>query len=150
MEVYRISRDIYAEALKASGVASRWNMDEQYVFYTSHSRSLATVELVVHRAAIQPAFKYKVMVISIPDDEKLFHQIKISDLPADWRTTNAYPTLQKIGSNWYKNKTSLVLKVPSVIIPNEYNYVINNRHPDFKEHIKLVRLENYYWDERLM
>lgn len=150
MEVFRISRDIFANDLSASGVASRWNMDQQYVLYTGHSRSLATVELVVHRASIKPSFIYKIMVISISDDDHLYEHVKISDLPEDWRSTNAYPTLQKIGGAWYKSKSSLVLKVPSVIIPSEFNYIINTRHPDFSNHVQLVRLEEYYWDERLI
>lgn len=150
MEVFRISRDTFTNELTASGVANRWNIDQQYVLYTGHSRSLATLELVVHRASIKPAFTYKIMVISISDEDFLYRQIQTKELPEDWRTTNAYPALQKIGSQWYKSKESLVLKVPSVIIPNEFNYIINVRHHDFQKHAQLVRLEDYFWDERLI
>lgn len=62
---------------------------------------------------------------------------------------NAYPDLQKIGSNWYQNKESLVLKVPSAVIPKEYNYVINTNHFEFATKVSLVRTEDYFWDERL-
>ncbi len=149
MEVFRISSEKYAKALKASGAANRWNYDNQFVLYTGCSRSLATLELVVHRASIQSDFKYKIMVISISDDDHIYSQLKKGELPKDWRQSTAYPVLQKAGANWYQNDQSLVLKVPSVIIPLEYNYIINTRHPDFKKNVKLVRLEDYFWDKRL-
>lgn len=149
MEVFRISSEKYAKALTASGAANRWNYDNQFVLYTGNSRSLATLELVVHRASIQSDFKYKIMVISIADEDHLYTQVKKEDLPKNWRQLTAYPVLQKAGSKWYKNDESLVLKVPSVIIPLEYNYIINTRHVDFKENVKLVRLEDYFWDKRL-
>jgi RES domain-containing protein len=150
MEVFRIARDIFAAQLTASGVAGRWNMDQQYVLYTGSSRSLSTLELVVHRSSIKPSFQYKMMVITISDEAHLFQNITKEDLPANWRTIDAYSALQKIGSQWYTSKASLVLKVPSVVIPNEYNYIINSLHPMFNEHVQLKSLESFYWDERLL
>jgi len=150
MEVYRIARDIYAQQMSTSGVAGRWNMDQQYVLYTGSSRSLSTLELVVHRSSIKPSFQYKIMVISIADEAHLYHSVALDALPPNWRTIHAYAELQKIGSLWYTSKKSLVLKVPSVVIPNEYNYIINALHPLFDEKVQLKQLENFYWDERLL
>lgn len=149
MEVFRISSEKYAKGLTASGAANRWIYDHQFVLYTGSSRSLATLELVVHRSSIQTGLKYKIMVISIADDDKLYTQLKMDDLPEDWRQATAYATLQKAGSQWYQSDASLVLKVPSVIIPLEFNYIINTSHPDFKDNVQLVRLEDYFWDQRL-
>ncbi|MDB5155569.1 MAG: hypothetical protein JWR50_276 [Mucilaginibacter sp.] len=89
------------------------------------------------------------MVISIADDEELYNSIFIKDLSKDWRSMNAYPKLQQLGSNWYLNKKSLVLQVPSAVIPNEHNFIINVNHPDFHKNVSLVRTEDYFWDERL-
>lgn len=89
------------------------------------------------------------MVISIADDDYLYKQIKISDLPANWRTIAAYSTLQRIGSGWYNKRESLVLKIPSAIIPFEFNYIINTEHPEFNTNVNLVRTEDYFWDSRL-
>lgn len=74
---------------------------------------------------------YKVLVISVADEDHLVKQIKIDALPNHWRRLKAYPELQKLGSDWYKSMETLILKAPSVVIPREYNYVINTRHPDF-------------------
>ena len=150
MEIFRISKAIYASKLTASGNSNRWNKRDQFVLYASSSRSLATLELIVHRSSVVPADKFKVMVLSIPDDDHLIKQIKTSELPENWRSMFAYPVLQQIGSTWYKGKESLVLKVPSVVIPLEYNYIINQEHPDFRKSVKLVRKENYFWDDRLL
>lgn len=149
MEVYRISRDKYAKALTASGVANRWNYDQEWVIYTACNRALSTLELVVHRSAIQPAFSYQVMVISIPDEPRFITAITEKDLPPNWRNIEAYPQLQKTGSDWYTGNRSLVLKVPSAVLPSEFNYIINTRHPDYKK-IRLLRLESFFWDERLL
>lgn len=149
MEVYRIAKESFSKKILASGRAGRWNLDDQFIIYTGSSRSLASLELIVHRNSISPVINYKVMVISIADEKDLYTQITIADLPKDWRGMNAYPKLQQIGSNWYQNKTSLVLKVPSAVVPNEYNYIINSNHPDFQTKVSLIKTEDYFWDERL-
>ncbi len=150
MEVFRISKDEYSKALSSSGTANRWNLKGQLVLYTGSSRSLSSLELVVHKGAVKPAFKYKVMVISIADDDYLIKQIKVNELPANWRLIAAYSDLQSIGSDWYNKRDSLVLKIPSAIIPFEFNYVINTEHPDFLTKVNLVRTEDYFWDSRLL
>ena len=150
MEVFRISRSKYANALTASGSFGRWNLDRQYVIYTGSYRSLSTLELVVRRDSIIPDDEYKVMVISIADNDSLIKQVPTRDLPKDWKLSTAYPDLQAIGSDWYTNKESLILKVPSAIITQEFNYIINTLHPDFSNNVQLVRTENYFWDERLL
>ncbi|UHG94451.1 RES family NAD+ phosphorylase [Spirosoma oryzicola] len=150
MEVFRISKEIHANSLSSSGSANRWNLKGQQVIYTGSSRSLSSLELVVHRGAIQPATKYKVMVISIADEDYLIKQIQQKDLPANWRSLAGYTALQTIGSTWYNSQESLVLKVPSAVIVYEYNYVINTEHPDFNRNVQIVRTEDYFWDSRLL
>lgn len=150
MEVFRISKEAHAASLSASGSANRWNTKGQRVIYTGSSRSLSSLELVVHRGAIQPGASYKVMVISIADDDYLIKQIQRSDLAPDWRSLAGYSELQRLGSAWYNKQESLVLKVPSAIIVYEYNYIINTEHPDFSSKVQLVRTEDYFWDSRLL
>lgn len=150
MEVFRISAEKYSNKLSSSGSANRWNEEGQFVLYTGSSRSLSTLELVVHRSSIEPSIKYKVMVVHIPDDEKHYKQISINTLPENWQSVSAYPALQKIGSMWYVNKESLILKIPSAVIPKEHNYIINTNHPKFSSLIKLTSTEEYFWDSRLL
>lgn len=149
MEVFRINFEEYSHKLTSSGSANRWNKRGEYVIYTGWQRSLSTLELVVNRKSIVPALNYKVMVISLPDDENLIRQIYIRDLPSSWRMMSAYPVLQDMGSTWYNSQDSPILKVPSAIIPWEFNYILNTRHPDFSNAVSLIRVEDYFWDNRL-
>jgi len=150
MEVFRISADLHSRALTSSGRANRWNKYGQNVIYTGFSRSLVTLESIVHKNSIKTTAIYKVLVISVPDNEIFVKQIPISDLPANWRTLAAYSILQDIGSTWFEGKETLLLKVPSAIIPFEYIYIINIEHPDFPGNIRLVRIEDYFFDGRLL
>jgi RES domain-containing protein len=150
MEVFRISKEAYSSALTSSGTANRWNEKGQQVIYAGSSRSLSSLELIVHKGAVVPSESYRVMVISIADDDQLYKQIHTNDLPSNWRTFDAYSKLQKIGSDWIAGQKSLVLKVPSAVIPFEYNYIINTEHPKFLSKVKLVRTEAYFWDSRLL
>jgi RES domain-containing protein len=151
MEVFRIARDKYAGSLMASGKAARWNRDNQLVIYTSQSRALSALELVVHRSSLKTALKYRVMVISLPENDRFYTRKTIDSLPENWRDLDAYPALQDIGSNWYHGNESLILQVPSVIVPEEFNYIINLNHPDLASAIvSLERIEDYFWDERLL
>ena len=150
MEVFRISMAEHAGRLTASGSPNRWNKRGQYVIYTGSSRALSTLELVVHQAYIIPSASYKILVISFPDDKSLIKEISFNVLPENWRTLAAYPLLQELGASWYESNETLVLKVPSVIIPKEFNYIINTKHPDFDRMVHLVRREDFFWDERLL
>jgi RES domain-containing protein len=149
MEVYRISHKDYSKVISSSGSANRWNFDGEYVIYTGSSRSLSTLELVIHRNTIKKLPDYEVMIISIADEEDLFEQVPIKKLPSNWRSFESYFKLQVIGSDWYKKQASLVLKVPSAVIPKEYNYIINTKHPLFIDKVLLVRNEAYFFDDRL-
>jgi len=131
MEIFRISASIHARTLSSSGRANRWNMEGQEVIYAGGSRSLSTLELLVNAGSISPSVRYQVLVISIADEEDLIQTIRIRDLPDNWRFQEAYSFLQEIGNKWYKKAESLILKVPSAVIPKEYNYVINLHHPAF-------------------
>lgn len=150
MELFRISSEEFCKQLISSENSNRWNRRGEYVIYVGSTRSLLTFDLVVHRNFIKPDINHKVMVISVPDSDELVKTITTKELPSNWRRFEAYTDLQKIGSDWYNSKETLLLKVPSAVIPSEYNYIINTVHPNFKQHMKLVRIEEYFWDKRLI
>ena len=148
MQAFRIAAKEYAKALHASGVQNRWNLRDQYVIYAASSRSLATLELLVHRAQIRMERDFKVMCIDLPRTKRHFEYIDPDLLPDNWRRLAGYAYCQELGSQWYQEQRSLVLAVPSAVIPQEWNYVINTAHPDFKK-VSLAETEGYFWDSRL-
>ncbi len=149
MDVFKICREKYSHSLNASGAANRWNKKDEFVIYTGSSRSLSTLEMVAHRSYINISSQYKLLIISI-SDESLIKETDIRDLPENWKSIEAYVELQEIGSKWYQSNESLVLKVPSAIIPQEYNYIINTKHPLFATYIILKEVDDFVWDNRLI
>lgn len=150
MLVYRITTSKYASELSSSGAANRWNQEGEFVLYSAESRSLASLEFVVHRAAIQPKLNYKVLVIELDVPQSQIRKMGIDELPKKWRRVSNYSTLQEIGSKWYSKSKKLVFQIPSAIIPQEYNYIINTKHELFKSKVKIVDRESYFWDTRLL
>lgn len=146
MLLYRIVREKYSHDLSASGFRNRWNDDGQYVIYTSNSRSLACLENLVHRSNSGNNTLFRVMVISFPDDLPIL-TISEDQLPKHWKDDFCEKCLQ-LGREWYVKNKYPVLKVPTTIIPNEWNYLLNTKHEGFKK-ISLVRREEFSFDKRL-
>lgn len=67
----------------------------------------------------------------LPDDIAI-EEIKVVDLPDDWQEESAYLVLQRIGNEWLLSDRTPVLRVPSSIIPVEYNYILNPTQPDLQ------------------
>lgn len=149
MELFRIVKTVYANSLVAPGSVGRWNKFDEYVLYTSSTRSLSTLEIIVRKRGFDANWDFKTVVIHVPDDERLYKQISVNKLPDNWRSIHAYDALQAIGSAWYQQMESLILQVPSAIVTQEYNYLINTRHPLFDNLVKRVHVEPYLLDSRL-
>jgi RES domain-containing protein len=147
MIVYRITLAKYAGELFASGNPARWNSKDVKVIYTASSRSLACLENIVHRSAMGLKEKFKTILVEIPDS-LLVEELKKSDLSPYWREFTQYPYTQKLGDEWNKRASTAVLKVPSAIIPEECNYLINPLHKDFAQ-IKYLRNEPFDFDKRI-
>lgn len=146
MLVYRITKAKYADQLLASGFRNRWNEDGQFVIYCSESRSLACLENLVHRSHSGNDQLFRTMVIFVPDKLPVL-TIQENDLPQDWRKGFCEVCLN-LGKHWYSENKYPILKTPSSIIPNEWNYILNTRHVDFDK-VKLVGTEGFLFDERL-
>lgn len=146
MNVFRITTDRWSKSLTASGYPARWNSRGRFVIYTAESRSLACLENLVHRSGEGNNNLYKVMVIEIPDTIKM-EVIESTSLKKDWQTINNYVYCQSLGSKWLDELKCAILKVPSVIIKKENNYLINPNHPDFSK-IKLTSNEDFDFDRR--
>ena len=147
MIVYRITKAVYADRLVASGGAARWNSRGQFVIYTAATRALACLENVVHRGNEGLLDSFRVMVIEVPDTV-VVETIALEVLPANWFDYQQYNICQQLGGEWLNHSRSAVLRVPSAIIPNEWNYLLNPAHPDFSK-VQLIRTEPFAFDPRI-
>lgn len=147
MIVYRITTKALSSSLKASGNPARWNTHNKYVIYTSSSRALACLENMVHRSGEGLNNLFKVVVIEIPDRIRIT-KINLKNLPAKWYDYHNYHLTQDIGDKWMKKNQTCILQVPSAIIKEEYNFLINPAHRNSKL-IKITRIEDFEFDFRL-
>lgn len=145
--LYRICLSQYSNALVASGRAGRWNMKGRAVIYASESQSLACLENLAHRTGLGPSGDFKVFVLEVPDDVHI-DIVHLTDLPTGWRSLTDLRICQRLGEDWIMKGKSAMLKVPSVIIPEEKNVVINTMHPDFRS-VKVREVLPFFFDPRM-
>ena len=105
----------------------RWNSRGVPVAYAAASRALALLEVFVH---LGPPHVHRRYVL-IPATFEEEHVEEVSDPPDGWRTYPAPRATQDWGDRWVEEARSPVLRVPSVVIPAEWNYIFNPRHTDF-------------------
>ncbi|MCA9731818.1 MAG: RES family NAD+ phosphorylase [Lewinellaceae bacterium] len=151
MEVYRISRSKYADDISGTGArlyGGRWNPKGVAILYTAESRALAALELLVHLDPNLLPSDLKIITIKIPE-ELSFEILTKSELPENWKNYPAPFELGEIGEKWVFSKRTLGLKVPSVIIPEESNILINPLHDGFHR-IEILEIEGFSIDDRLI
>lgn len=129
-------------AAKAGG---RWNSRGVLVVYTSCTKSLATLENLVH---LNPPLTFKYVAILVKFDDALVEVFPVRSLPANWRAEPPPPSTKAIGDAWAKSARSGVLALPSVIT-GETNYLLNPAHPDFKM-LNIGKPEPFVFDPRLL
>lgn len=147
MELFRITRQKYERELSGNGAAiagGRWNEVGKPVVYTASSRSLAILETLVHLRQPQPPPDYRLMVLFVPDTVVMTN-IAVSQLSDNWKSDTVYT--QQVGHQWLTMKESLLLRVPSVMVKAEYNYLLNPAHEQYKD-IQLVAIEPIEFDPR--
>jgi RES domain-containing protein len=150
MFVYRIAKKKYIQDLTGIGArlfGGRWNRKGIGLVYTSDSRALALVEFLVNVPfSILPT---KLCMATIEISEKIRPmEIPLGDLPKNWRKFPAPLELAEIGSKWAVSNKSLALRVPSAVVPHEFNILLNPSHPDMK-HVAIADVEAFGMDKRL-
>jgi RES domain-containing protein len=146
MELFRITRSEYQKDLSGMGAyyhGGRWNSPRNAIVYTCSRRSLAMLEILVHLHRPTPPPDYVVVVLYVPDSLKYTQGLEV--VP-NWQMEPQWT--RETGDNWINEKRSLLLRVPSVVVRNESNYLINPSHPD-AEDVKIIDIEPFQFDSRL-
>jgi len=118
-------------------VAGRWNYKGTKAVYCSQSISLCTLEWLSHNGLSVSGFSYYKFSIEIPDE--LIVKYMILDLPKEWKNTPSLNVNRDFAAkNFYAPNQYLAMAIPSVMVPEEYNLVINPLHPAFAEIKKTI------------
>lgn len=151
MLVFRIARKEHIRDLTGTGArlyGGRWNHPGTALVYASETRSLATVEFLVHVHLPGAPSDLGIAAIEIPDDAAPEH-VGVSSLPGNWRDYPAPLELAELGTSWARSNRGLLLRVPSAVVDNEYNILINPTHPDIAK-VTLIEVQGYRFDKRLV
>jgi RES domain-containing protein len=130
MMLFRLSKTKYADDLSGKGAeiaGGRWNSKGTPMIYTAESRALCIAELAMHLPLGIVPKDFSFISFTIPDNIPVFNLPK-NQLLYNW---NVYPhpnETQEIGDLFVKENKYLLMKVPSVVVEEEYNYLINPRH----------------------
>jgi RES domain-containing protein len=123
----------------------RWNSVGVRAVYASGSLSLALVEILVHLpSGVLPAYS----AVPVELDEAVVEMLDPSALPASWMAHPPPREAQAVGDRWVEEGRSAALRVPSVIVPSEFNYVLNPAHADFRK-IRIGAAVPFPFDARL-
>ncbi|MEJ7586557.1 MAG: RES family NAD+ phosphorylase [Ferruginibacter sp.] len=149
MKVYRISNQLYSNDISGIGAkiyGSRWNSAGLPLLYTSAYNSLAMLEMLVHTNFEDYSIELDLMYIDIPDSLEC-KEIKATTLKQGWAGDLSYT--KYIGDEFIKSLQTPLLKIPSAIIGEEYNYLANPLHNDFRK-IKIAGVKSFRPDKRLL
>ncbi|MCH9674306.1 MAG: RES family NAD+ phosphorylase [Gammaproteobacteria bacterium] len=151
MILYRLTLAKYVDnAFSGEGsrrVGGRWTPAGYPAVYTARSIALTVLETLVHvDSAIMP--KHLVIRVDVPESTNIT-SFTTRELPNDWRETPAPTALQQIGRDWLDAGESALLQIPSVVVPQENNVIINPLHPDFKK-LTIGQPDSFSIDARLL
>lgn len=147
-EVYRLVKATRAGDALSGAVArrygGRWNPPGCSVVYASQSRALAVLEVFVHLTMEARAIEFSLYAITLPKRARL----QQSGMETSSRNPIALASSQEVGRKWLEEEAALALVVPSIIVPQEANYVLNVRHSQFVR-LQIAEPEPFSFDERL-
>lgn len=149
MFIYRLSPAQYAKDLTGEGAGlfgGRWNNAGTRCVYSSESRALCVLEYTVNVPGAYLPDNLCIVTIEIPDNNHLI--LNPEQLPNDWRQTDVRLHTQAFGTRLLEKDEHFIIRVPSVVIPEEYNYIINPTHTGIKK-VNIVNVAPFSFDTRL-
>lgn len=122
----------------------RWHHAGQPVVYLAKSPAAALLEVCVHTSANDVPPEFTLLKIEAPATQA--EVIKIADLPSDWQSR--LEVTRDLGTAWLKKKETALLQVPSAIVPETANFLLNPAHADAKK-FQVTEVFSYPFDARL-
>ena len=127
---------------------ARWHSEGRRVVYLAENAAGAMLEALAHldpNATERPA-KYKLLKAAAPDEVPVA-SICGCELPPGWKEDQA--VTRAIGDEWLARKQTLLMRVPSAVVAETWNVLLNPEHPDAAR-VRILSHEEHRWDERVM
>lgn len=151
LTVFRLGKRAYRDQLFGGQgglyAGGRWTPRGRPVVYTSASISLAVLEYTVnyrHRGWVPATVVGRAMIPATVRVET----VSVDELPANWLAASPPQQLQALGGNWLEHGTTAVLRVPSAIVTEEWNYLLNPLHADFRK-LRISAPQPFIFDRRV-
>ena len=150
LPVWRLCSAVYADtAFDGEGArlfGGRWSLPGTALSYTAESRALAIVEVLANTD--EPERLMRLAWVLVPAEIPVELIEKPARYPENWQQSPRPRAVQEFGTAWAHALRSVALRVPSAVVPGEFNYLLNPAHPDFK-HVNLGEAEPFSFDPRL-
>lgn len=149
MIVYRIGSTRYANDLTGEGArlhGGRWNHKLTPCVYTSESRSLAVLEYTVNVNVYDIPRALSMTTLEINATTIL--ELTTAQLPGDWQASPAPASTKDFGTQLLKQAKYPVIKIPSAVIPDEFNYLLNPLHRE-SQYFSIIDIRDFIYDVRI-
>jgi RES domain-containing protein len=150
MILWRLTRAAF-QALDGEGArlnGGRWSSEGTPVVYLSSALSLAALEYLVHVDVADVPSDLVARELELPDAASV-QAVNAADLPLDWSTVPDHPACLERGDEWLRAGASLLLRVPSAVVPIESNVLLNPAHADAAT-VKVRSVTPFAFDRRLL
>ena len=144
-----VQRKFVKSAFSGEGArrfGDRWNSPGHAVVYAAQSQALAALEILVHLDSEELLQRYVAIPVTI--SERLITKVRLSALPKNWRAYPAPPATRSFGDAWLALACSPVLRVPSTIIPSEFNFLLDPTHRLLSK-LRIGKPVRFHFDPRL-
>ena len=149
MIVYRVGKTKFSNDLSGEGArlhGGRWNHILTPCIYTSESRALAVLEYTVNVNIDDIPRSLSITTFEIPDAD--IQELTIAELPGNWTESPAPSSTKDFGTNLLTLMTSPILKIPSAVIKQEFNFILNPKHVASIA-FKILDVEDFVYDVRI-
>ncbi|NQX54469.1 RES family NAD+ phosphorylase [Pedobacter panaciterrae] len=149
MLVYRLSKTEFAGDLEGTGAklyGGRWNNKGTACVYTSVSRALAVLEFASNVELEFIPEDLSITTYELPEEQCL--TLSTKELPKDWEELPSPQSTKDLGNKYFSDSSLLCLRVPSVVVPEEYNYLINPESDKIAA-VKVIKISAFEFDSRI-
>ena len=142
LELWRISAHPSLDGIGAFRLGGRWNTPGRHVVYLAETTARAMLETLPHLSldGADLPDRFRLMRVTVP---AVLEVTPITTLPTHLVAT------RKAGDAWLRGQATPLARVPSVIVPYSWNYLLNPKHPDATK-VKVVETSQHLYDPRLL